>query len=298
MKKTDIFPSWGTTYELDNGAEFFQKSSDFWREELYKRKLIVFKRVKFARDDFVRLSSYFGKVWEFDDYVESKERISPVPINDREFSLGYISNKSSSIGMSEMPWHADIPNKPIGSFPHRSLWMVKNPNPESGITTWLNIEDVVDKLPDDLKDLASRMKIIQQNWHTEDTGIQHLDFIKTHPITGKQSLRLNYYNDPTKKITNGWIKNIVIDGEIKNNCQDYLKPFVDFVESQPEMLYGHKWDTFDIVIYDNWSFIHNRTQLKFDDKLERLFLRANIDHIPQENWNSYKDSVRPYFAMD
>ena len=70
MKKTDIFPSWGTTYELEKGLDFFQKSPDHWREELYKRKLIVFKRVKFGRDDFVRFSSYFGKVWEFDDYVK------------------------------------------------------------------------------------------------------------------------------------------------------------------------------------------------------------------------------------
>lgn len=40
MKKTDIFPTWGTTYELDNGLDFFQQSSDFWREELYKENLL------------------------------------------------------------------------------------------------------------------------------------------------------------------------------------------------------------------------------------------------------------------
>lgn len=298
MNRKDIFESWGSEYELNNPAEFFQMGSDYWRQELYKRKLLVFKRVKFERDYYVRLCSYFGKIWEHDDYVESKERITYVPINDREFSISYISNKSSYIGMSEMPWHADIPNKPIGPFPHRALWMVKNPNPESGLTNWLNIEDIVDRLPPDLKELAGRMKIIQQNWHTEDTGVQHFDFIKTHPITGKQSLRLNYYSDPKKKITNGWIKNIVIDGEVKDNCGDYLEPFIDFAKSQPDMTYSHKWDNFDIIIYDNWPFIHNRTQLKFDNNLERMFLRANIDHVEESSWSSYKDSMRPYFNMD
>ena len=47
----------------------------------------------------------------------------------------------------------------------------------------------------------------------------------------------------------------------------------------PNRTYYHTWDTFDIAIYDNWSFVHNRSKLILNSDEIRNFYRANIDLV-------------------
>jgi alpha-ketoglutarate-dependent taurine dioxygenase len=288
MKLTNIHNTWGTTVEFDNPAEFFQQDLDYWRNLIYSRKLLVFKKMDFTKQDYAKFGMRFGKLWSKDDYKYSRESQENVKINNFDFILSPISNKiSPRLGQVEMQWHADIPNRNRNPFPIRSLWMVDNPNPEAGLTTWLNIEDGLEQLPSILLEQIPNIKIIQQSWHEEDTEIQEFNFIKTHPITNKHSLRLNFFCDATKNITDAWIKNVTVNG-ILTECKPVLGPYLKFLENQNKLIYTHTWDTNDIVIYDNWPFVHNRTQLDLKPDQERLFYRINIDHLSNTVYSTHK----------
>jgi alpha-ketoglutarate-dependent taurine dioxygenase len=110
------------------------------------------------------------------------------------------------------------------------------------------------------------------------------DFIKVHPVTGKKSLRLNYY--ATSEKSGAWIKKVYIDGIEQPDCS-LIQTYIDYLLQFPELYIKHVWDTYDIAIYDNYSFIHGRTALVFNEgNNERKFYRINIDHMSTEDFNN------------
>jgi alpha-ketoglutarate-dependent taurine dioxygenase len=286
MKITDIHDKWGSIVQLESPEEFFLYNTDYWRDLIYKRGVIFFKQVKFTNAEYAEFGLHFGLPWHSDDYAYSRENVEPVDTEHGEMTLSPITNTAKRLGMSDMPWHADIPNRIYKPFPFRSLWIVSNPNPtESGKTSWLNLEQAIDYLTSEMKELLPRVKIIQQSWYTPGTDIKEFDLLKTHPITGKQSLRLNYYN--WEKNVEAWICGVKIDGISQADCS-LVREWLTYLEKIPELNYTHMWDTYDIAIYDNWPFVHNRTQLKFNGDAEiRKFYRINIDHLDNQEWQQH-----------
>lgn len=287
MKITPIKDSWGCTIEFDNPMDFFQYDNNYWRDMLYRKKIIIFKRMNFELLDFAKFGTYFGSPWDKCDYTYSREIGLTCEDVDKNYSVSHFSNKILGIADSEMPWHADIPNRSYNPYPHRALWIVKNPNPDiSGKTKWLNIEDCFKHLTPKMKELLPRVKIEQQSWYAPGTDLGIYDFIKIHPITKKPSLRLNFYN--TDKMKGAWIKSVYIDNELQSDCS-VIKMFIEHLEKIPELVHYHQWDNQDIVIYDNWSFLHGRTALQLGntpDTQERAFYRMNIDHVANDVWNN------------
>jgi alpha-ketoglutarate-dependent taurine dioxygenase len=182
----------------------------------------------------------------------------------------------------EMPWHTDIPNHATKPFPFRSLWMVKNPNPQqSGRTRWLNIEDGMNYLSGELLEMLPHIKVLQQSWYKPGTDEAVFNFIKTHPITGKHSLRVNHHNNLERGVSDAWIKHVYVDGVEQPDCS-LIRRYIDELLKHPELFYEHTWDDYDIALYDNWSFLHSRSELQLGetpDTNERKFYRVNIDHV-------------------
>lgn len=289
---SNIHSSWGSNVEFENPLDFFKTDPDEWRKLIYERKLIVFKNMNFTKSDYVKFLINFGKPWTSDDYKYSNEATEQVTVSNQQYTVSPISNHiSKRLGRGEMAWHSDIPNRSFKPFPLRSLWMVNNPDPNSGLTTWMNIEDGIDRLPENLKSIIPDIVIQQQSWYKENTDVDEYSFIKTHPITGKGSLRLNYFCDPEKKITDAWIKSVKVNG-VSQEPKPVLGPYLKFFESQNDLLYTHKWGMYDIVIYDNWPFVHNRTKLEILPEQERKFYRANVDHLNDNEWSNNKTILR------
>jgi alpha-ketoglutarate-dependent taurine dioxygenase len=287
MKITNIHPRWGSIIEFNNPIDFFKQDKSHWKNLIYNRKLLVFKRMTFDLIDYMKFGHHFGTPWTADAYYYSHEvSVTAKDVDGTEYVSSKFSNKITNINKipnTEMAWHADIPNRRIKPFPHRSLWIVKNPNPEfSGKTKWLNIDlDCCEQyLTDELKALLPRVTIQQQSWYTPGTDLQMHNFVKIHPVTGQRSLRLNYYNDPHKGRTGAWIKNVYIDGQEQSDCS-LIQQYIDCLLKHEELFYCHQWDDMDLIIYDNYSFIHNRTALVLGEDTtsdERMFYRTNIDH--------------------
>jgi alpha-ketoglutarate-dependent taurine dioxygenase len=276
--------NWGTVIEFDNPLDFFKVPAGYWRNLIYQRHLLVFKKMNFDKIDYAKFSLHFGDPWKNLDYSYSEEHKEDIDIgNGQIVTLSPFSNKTSSrrIKTEPMPYHADIPNRSFRPFPFRSLWITKNPRPDiSGITGFLNVtEDAFKCLTPAQQELLHRVKIIQQSWYEPGTDIQEHSLIKTHPVTGLKSLRLNYYN--TANFKGAWICGVKIDETLQSDCSlipDFIKQLLKFQELQ----YFHTWDTYDIAIYDNYSFIHNRTSLILEENEERHFYRINIDHVSSD----------------
>lgn len=287
MKITNIHEAWGSVVEFEEPLDFFKFDKDHWKNLIYTRKLLIFKQMTFDLIDYIKFGHNFGTPWSADAYKYSYE--VSVAVNDTdgtEYVTSKFSNKITNINKipnTEMAWHADIPNRRVKPFPHRSLWIVKNPNPEiSGKTKWLNIslDDCEQYLTQELKDLIPRITVQQQSWYHPGTDLQMHDFVKVHPVTGERSLRLNYYNDPAKGRTGAWIKTVYVDGQEQPDCS-LIQQYIDCLLEHEELFYCHQWDDMDLIIYDNYSFLHTRTALVLGEAAtsnERMFYRTNIDH--------------------
>lgn len=278
MILTPMQNNWGTVIEFDDPLDFFKMPIGYWKNLIYQRHLLVLKKMNFDKTDYAKFSLHFGDPWKKADYLYSQEHREDVDIGDQTVTLSPFSNRTSRrIKTAPMPYHADIPNRSVRPFPFRSLWITKNPRPTvSGITGFLNItEEAFIYLTPAQQELLHRVKIIQQSWYAPGTDIQEHDLIKTHPVTGVKSLRLNYYDTATDK--GAWICGVKIDGILQADCS-LVAEFIDQLLKFQELQYFHTWDTYDIAIYDNYSFIHNRTPLFLEKGDERHFYRINIDH--------------------
>jgi alpha-ketoglutarate-dependent taurine dioxygenase len=301
MKLTNINDTWGTIVEFSDPYEFFSQPKGYWRNIAYERKLVIFKKMAFKDVDYGRFSYHIGMPWTKEEYKYSHENAIEVTDNEKKYvitkfnSLGIPTRGPRQISLNEMPWHADIPNRSFKPFPFRSLWMGSRSRIEtSGQTQWLNIEDSIDSLSDKLKNLIPRIKIKQQSWYDggrSDVDIH--DFIKIHPITGRKSLRLNYYvgYPLVKNSQNAWIKNVYIDG-IEQPDNSLIQEYIDDILKIPNMYYKHSWDIWDIALYDNYPFIHGRSSIQFDlnsntNTSDRILYRINIDHVADKDWENH-----------
>jgi alpha-ketoglutarate-dependent taurine dioxygenase len=286
MTENTIHPLWGTEVNISI-EEFFSQDLNYWRKKAYDRKLLVFKSMKINKEQYVNFAKRFGTLWNLKDYQYSTEMSEAVETSSGISFISPFSNIiNTKLGDNEMPWHADIPNRSFKPFPFRSLWITKNPSPEiSGRTSWLNLELALNHLTEKQKSILDRITIIQQSWYVPGTDIQEFPLIKIHPVTGCRSLRLNYYNDTEKIREDAWITGVKIDGVLQKDCS-LVEEFLSHLETVPELIYEHVWDTFDIVVYDNWSFVHKRTRVIPGINGERKFYRINIDHVLDEHWKA------------
>lgn len=291
MKISNIKSSWGSTVEFENPLDFFKQPIDFWRNTINDRKLLIFKRMNFELIHYAKFAYFFGNPWTAPDYKYSKEKSVEVVENNIKLITSEFSNKIISterIGNDKMPWHSDIPNRSNKPFPYRSIWIVKNPNPEhSGKTKWLNISlDVCEPyLTQELRDLVPRVKVLQQSWYAPGTDEHLHNFVKVNPVTGERSLRLNYFVD--EQNPGAWIKKVYIDGVEQPDCS-LIKMFIKHLKQFPELVHYHQWDNYDIALYDNWPFVHGRTAIIAEENAERKFYRTNIDYLSDTEWNGSK----------
>lgn len=294
MKITNVHPQWGSIVEVDRD-EFFSRDFDYWRNFIYERRFLVFKKMDFSKEDYVRFTYRFGNPWKIHEYAYSREGSEVVIINNQRYCLSPFSNiLSKRLQNSEMPWHADIPNRDVNPFPFRSLWITKNPFPHiSGKTSWLDLDLSLEYLTEEMKNLIPKVTVMQQSWYKPGTDFKEFPLLKVHPITGRPSLRLNYFNDPDVGRLDAWITGVKINGVLQRDCS-LIEEWLKYLEKIQNLVYTHQWDTYDIAIYDNWSYVHKRTVIIPGPDGERHFYRVNMDHVPNNDW---PDHAKEYASI-
>jgi alpha-ketoglutarate-dependent taurine dioxygenase len=81
---------------------------------------------------------------------------------------------------------------------------------------------------------------------------------------------------------------VLVDGKGLPGCS-LIQEYINDLLKYPNLYHSHVWDLNDIAIYDNYSFIHGRTPIVFNndpDNNERTFYRTNVDHMTDEEFQN------------
>ena len=184
------------------------------------------------------------------DYVPDAENPMHL-ITDRVDEQG---RRLGSRGHGEMLYHTD---KCYEAEPHRASTLYALEIPSSGgHTKYASLYNAYEKLPDDLRDKLEGRKALQlYDFGTvpvsPDVNIEeymhfwHPIFV-TNPDTGRKALYVN------RLMTSR------IEGMAYEESREILEYLWDIIEA-PENVYEHIWEPGDILVWDNLSCVHART---------------------------------------
>lgn len=292
MILTPIHLTWGTQIKFtdtnNKNKDFFEQSKSYWTQLLAERRLLVFKQMHLHDRFYGLMGRYFGIPWDAELYRITKENTITGIVDKEKFVVGIASNGyESSLQTKELLWHADLPNLLADSFPGykpypiRSLYLIQHLPEHNPTTNWMDLTSAIDFLPPNMLELAQKMQVVQHDPYKGSTfksvPDQIYPFIKIHPITGKKSLRLNIYDNVTPDFPFGYIKSVMLDGNVMPD-NELLRQFTTYLEQIPELVYKHSWDLYDIVVYDNHSTLHSRASVTGPLRTRRM-LRMNINWI-------------------
>ena len=195
------------------------------------------------------------------------------PENPMQIVTNAIDNNGKpigSLGDGEMWFHTD---KCYVKKPHRAsfLYAVEIPS-EGGHTKFASLYNGYERLPEELKKKLVGRKVLQM-----------YDYTKTEPGDLNQPLEdlLHYWQpvfvtnpDTTRKAV--YISRLMsrrIEGYSDDESQAFIDAVSDVVEA-PDNIYEHVWTPGDIIIWDNLSCLHARTEWPRDQR--RTLRRVTI----------------------
>ena len=182
--------------------------------------------------------------------------------------------KIGQLGAEEAKWHSDtgfVEKPPAGSFLHAKELP---PEGSGGNTSFLNLYDAYDALPDDLRAAAEDRWSKHDPSYTSD-GVLRKDFkayadpsmgpgpchplVREHPETGRKALYLG-------RRFNSYVLGLGV--EDSEALLDRLWAHA----TQECFMYEHIWSLGDVMIWDNRCVMHRRES--FDPAMRRRMHRA------------------------
>ena len=251
-------------------------------EKVMGKGYYIIEDVDLTEDQFIELSSQFGKLWEEEDHWLAKETL---PDN-----VLYWSSHEKFIRMS-IPWHADNSASKDRKFPLRSFYAVSIPDPEDSKLYFLDTTTAFEMMSPERQQYLRECSIIvcdnpsfkkaAGKWEFEGPWIE--PFTKIHPITGKENINygciamdsdvFGLSPDEGYKGTESYNKGILHPDGTKWSNKEISDLFEDMINKVG--VYEHKWKERQFLIMDNWSHLHYKQTTKILDK-ERLIWRRTV----------------------
>jgi taurine dioxygenase len=160
-----------------------------------------------------------------------------------------------SLGDGEMWFHTD---KCYVEKPHRAslLYAVEIPT-EGGHTKFASLYNAYDRLPADLKARIEGRRVLQVYDYGKDQAANIDDrledllhywqpMVVTNPDTGRKAIYVSR------------LMSLRIEGMDEAESRALLDPICDIIEAE-DNVYEHVWRPGDIIIWDNLSSVHART---------------------------------------
>lgn len=182
--------------------------------------------------------------------------------------------KIGQLGAEEAKWHTDtgfVEKPPAGSFLHAKELP---PEGEGANTSFLNLYDAYEALPDDLREQVEDRWSKHDPSYTSD-GVLRKDFraysdpsmgpgpchplVREHPETGRKALYLG-------RRFNSYVLGLTV--EDSEELLDRLWAHA----TQDRFLYEHVWSLGDVLIWDNRCVMHRREA--FNPNMRRRMHRA------------------------
>lgn len=254
MKITDIKNDWvSVVEEIDCGNLSFVESKKIYNLFL-DRKVVVFKNQHLDDLQLKKFAELFGNVWNRD--VETK--MSGLDQTAANNPTGYVElvSESGILGNKHVPWHIDLTHFPSQILPNRLLYAVEL-NGNSAPTEFVYTLNCEKQLPKEIFNFLRSTNILcKAPYETPWKDCVRRPALNYHPVDGKYAMMI----DPcfTK-----WIDRLDTD------VVSYFKELMPYINTD-DTNYKHMWELNDLVIYDNWSTIHQRKAFEGSRKLKRV----------------------------
>ena len=215
--------------------------------------------VEQIRDALLRYKVIFfrDQALDYDSQVEFAGRLGVVtlghPIYDSPRERPLLREMDSKQGTRANHWHTDLTF--IERPPAAALLHAKVIPAVGGDTLWSNCVAGYESLPQELRDLADRLRIVHSNDcdYTDDTVAARREYISTiyeaehpavrvHPETGEKALLLG-----------GFARSVV--GFSPAAGRDLIRTLQDYA-TKPENTVRWHWSVGDLAIWDNRATIH------------------------------------------
>ena len=235
--------------------------------------VLVFREQELTESEQLRAAEMFGKV-----ALRKRPVNGPGPGGDFDTPFMLVTNiveNGKSIGAfgdGEMWFHHDTSYYPE---PHRAtlLYAMKLTS-WGGETCFSNMYKAYEMIPRAVRDRLEGKKVLQMHDYKrrERLDLDSVDISKirhheqpifvTHPATGKKALYVSR------------LMTARIEGFSRDESDAILEDLFDISED-PSIVYEHKWELGDMVIWDNWCSIHARKD--FPREEPRLMRRLTIE---------------------
>ena len=210
---------------------------------------------------FTRLAERFGTLEGSPDY--SRSRSVYVPESPLMTVVSNVNENGKPVGDhgdGELNWHTDLgfTDRPSGY----TFLLAREVPPSGGNTSFANMYNAYERLPDETKTAIARLKLKHQESHTaqgiprpgyrdirtsdprELPGPQH-PIVRTHPVTSRKALYL------------GRRFGAYIPGLPLAESEAMLDELWASA-AQPEDVWTQEWSVGDLVIWDNRCTMHRR----------------------------------------
>ncbi len=243
-----------------------------WSEHL----VLVFPDQPVSDEQHVAVTRYFGEPEVFhQSIIKSKHvrEIFRVANTDDEGKLMAPSHPTMKQLSGAQKWHTDSSYRErpsIGSLLH-GIEVSRT----GGVTCFTNMYAVYEALPDTLKaKIAGRRARHDFGMLSRELGAREpteaerkampavwQPMVRKHPVTGRTSLFISpIYND-------------AIEDMPEAEARELIQELTEFAE-QKRFVYGHRWETHDILLWDNRCTMHYVTA--YDPSERRVMHRTTI----------------------
>ena len=231
-----------------------------WAEE----SILLIRGQELDDDAQYAFARIFGEIAARSKPPVEKRDFVPDPENPMHLITDRVDengNRLGSLGHGEMYFHTD---KCYEEKPHRAstLYAMEIPS-EGGHTKFASLYRAYDMLPDDLRNMLEGRRALQvYDFGTVPVGtdvkideLMHYwqPVFVTNPDTGKKALYVN------RLMTSR------IEGLDDAENREVLETLWDIIES-PDNMYEHIWAPGDIIVWDNLSSVHARTDWPQDER--------------------------------
>jgi taurine dioxygenase len=245
------------------------------RKAFEDRVVVVFRGQDLSDADHVRAGEIFGKV-----FIREMPKVGDLSTQGGDWNTPfmYVTNiveggkPLGSFGDGEMWFHHDTS---YYEEPHRATLLYSQKLTSwGGETCFANQYAAYDRIPRKLRDKLEGKRVLQVHDYKrrERLNLDVIDLGKvrhfvqpifiTHPATGRKSLYVSR------------LMTARIEGMAKAESEEILAELFDISED-PAIVYEHKWQIGDLVVWDNWCSIHMRKD--FPREEPRLMRRITIE---------------------
>jgi taurine dioxygenase len=210
---------------------------------------------------FTRLAERFGTLEGSPDYSRSRDvYVAESPLMTVVSNVNEDGKPVGDHGDGELNWHTDLgfTDRPSGY----TFLLAREVPPSGGNTSFANMYNAYERLPDETKTAIARLKLKHQESHTaqgvprpgyrdigtsdprELPGPQH-PIVRTHPVTSRKALYL------------GRRFGAYIPGLTLAQSEAMLDRLWASA-ARPEDVWTQQWSVGDLVIWDNRCTMHRR----------------------------------------